>query len=206
MILESVCVGPMEVNCYILASAKDSLAIVIDPGDSEDKIRQALDKYKLKPAFIINTHGHYDHIGCDDKLGAPVYIHSEDLSLLKDAKLNLSAFFALPYRVESEIRILKDRETIQLDDIELEVMHMPGHTPGGIALLMKKPADKIVFTGDSLFYQSIGRFDLEGGNESLLIRAIRQRLLILADDTVVYPGHGPLTTIGQEKRNNPFLR
>jgi len=205
MILETVCVGPMQVNCYILASSKNSSAIIIDPGDEEHKIRRALDKHKLKPAFIINTHSHYDHIGCDDKFGVPVYIHSQDLALLKDPVLNLSGLFALAYRVKSEIRVLEDKETIALDDILLKVLHLPGHTPGGIALHMQKPMDKVVFTGDSLFCQGIGRTDLAGGNESLLIKSIKDKLLILTDDTVIYPGHGPSSTIGEEKRNNPFL-
>jgi len=205
MILETVCVGPMEVNCYILASGENSSAIIIDPGGSEGKIRQILDKHKLKPAFIVNTHGHYDHIGCDDKFGVPVYIHSKDLALLKDAKLNLSTLFALPYHVRSEVRTLEDKSVIQLDDIRLKVIHMPGHTPGGIALLMQNPNDKVIFTGDSLFFQGIGRSDLAGGDETLLIKCIKEKLLALADDTIIYPGHGPSSTIGEEKRNNPFL-
>jgi len=205
MILETVCVGPMEVNCYILASGENSSAIIIDPGGNEGKIRQILDKHKLKPAFIVNTHGHYDHIGCDDKFGVPVYIHNKDLALLKDAKLNLSTLFALPCHVRSEVRTLEDKSVIQLGDIRLKVIHMPGHTPGGIALFMQTPNDKVLFTGDSLFFQGIGRSDLAGGDETLLIKYIKEKLLALADDTIIYPGHGPSSTIGEEKRNNPFL-
>jgi len=205
MILETVCVGPMEVNCYILASRENSSTIIIDPGDQERRIREALDKHKLKPAFIINTHGHYDHIGSDDKFGVPVYIHRRDLELLRDPERNLSGLFALPYRVRSEIRVLEDKANIELGDIRLKVIHVPGHTPGGIALLMEKPIDKVVFTGDSLFCQGIGRSDLADGDEPLLIKSIKEKLLVLADDTVIYPGHGPSSTIGEEKRNNPFL-
>lgn len=201
MILESVCVGMMQANCYILASSENSQAIIIDPGSEAQKIRQVLKKYGLTPAFIVNTHGHYDHIGCDDKFGVPVYVHSQDLPFLKDAQLNLSGMFAFGYRVHSEIKALEDKERIKLDDIELEVIHIPGHTPGGIALLLKKPEKKIVFTGDSLFCRGIGRADLAGGDEELLIRSIRERLLILPDDTLIYPGHGPSSTIGEEKRN-----
>ena len=200
MILETVCVGPMQVNCYILASSKNSFCLIIDPGGEERKIRQVLDKHKLKPAFIINTHGHYDHIACDDKFGVPVYIHRQDLTFLKDPQLNLSGLFALPHRIKSEIKVLKDRDTIELDDIELQVLHVPGHTPGGIALLMKKPTNKIVFTGDSLFCQGIGRTDFAGGDQNLLIKSIKEKLLILADDTAIYPGHGLSSTIGEEKR------
>ena len=205
MILETVCVGPMEVNCYILASQEGTAAIIIDPGDQEPKIRRVLDKHKLKPAFIINTHGHYDHIGCDDKFNVPVYIHKEDADFLKNPELNFSALFALPCRVKSEIRVLEDKAEIGLDDMCLKVIHLPGHTPCGIALLMEKPLDKAVFTGDSLFCQGIGRSDLAGGDGPSLIKSIKEKLLVLADDTVIYPGHGPSSTIGEEKRNNPFL-
>jgi len=205
MILETVCVGPMEVNCYILASRNNSRAIIIDPGDQERKIRQVLNKYQLSPGLIINTHGHYDHIGCDDKFGAPIYIHRQDLTFLKDPGLNLSGIFASPCEVKSEIKTLEDKQTIELDGIQLQVMHVPGHTPGGIALILKEPTDKIVFTGDSLFCQGIGRSDLSGGDESLLIKSVKEKLLTLSDDTVIYPGHGPNSTIGAEKRSNPFL-
>ena len=205
MILETVSVGPMQANCYIIAKDRNASAIIIDPGADEKKIRQVLDKHKLQPVFIVNTHGHYDHIGCDDKFSLPVYIHKEDLRFLKDPQLNLSGLFFMPYRLESEIRILDDGQLIKLDDIELEVLHIPGHTPGGISLLMRKPKKNILFCGDVLFYHSIGRSDFEYGSESQLINSIKEKLLILPDDTLVYPGHGPSTTIREEKENNPFL-
>jgi glyoxylase-like metal-dependent hydrolase (beta-lactamase superfamily II) len=205
MILETLCVGAMQVNCYILALQNDSCGIIIDPGDEEQEIKRVLDKYKITPAFIINTHGHIDHIGCDDKFGVPVYIHSKDLVLLKDPELNLSNFLSGSFSVKSKIRTLEDKDNIELGLINLEVIHLPGHTPGGIALLMKRPKDKILFTGDSLFYQSIGRSDFPGANGALLVNSIKQRLLILDDDTVIYPGHGPSSTIGREKNSNPFL-
>lgn len=205
MILEKVCVGPMQVNCYILASKDGSSALLIDPGDQERKIRLALDRHVLTPAFIINTHGHYDHIGCDDAFGVPVYVHKDDAAYLQDSQLNLSGVFAFGYRVSSRIVPLEDGQRISLDDIELEVMHLPGHTPGGIALVLKKPAGHIAFTGDTLFYQGIGRSDLSGGDEGLLLKSIRQKLFTLPDDTVIYPGHGPESTIGREKQENQYL-
>ena len=205
MILESICVGPMEVNCYILASEVNSRAIIIDPGDEEHKIKKVLSKYKLKPAFIINTHGHIDHIGCDDKFDVPVYIHSQDLSLLNDPQLNLSNLLMSSFSVTAKIYALEDKEIIELDQIQLEAIHLPGHTPGGIALLMKRPKDRILFTGDSLFCQGIGRTDFPGADEGLLIKSIKERLFRLSDDTVIYPGHGPSSTIGKEKQDNPFL-
>lgn len=205
MILETVCIGSMQVNCYILASGKNSSTIIIDPGDEEDKIKRVLNKHKLSPAFIINTHGHIDHIGCDDKFGVPVYIHTQDAPLLKNPSLNLSGFLVLPFSVKSKIHTVEDKQNLGVDNLRLEVIHMPGHTPGGIVLLMKEPQDKILFTGDSLFYQGIGRTDFPGADEKLLIKSIKEKLLKLADDTVIYPGHGPSSTIGEEKTNNPFL-
>jgi len=205
MILETTVVGPFEVNCYIIASENKSPAIIIDPGEGEDKIKQVLSKYKLKPAFIINTHGHIDHIGCDDKFGVPVYIHHQDLRLLRDPRLNLSSLLTSSFSVKSEIRTLEDKENVELGQIQLEVMHVPGHTPGGIALLMKKPQNNILFTGDTLFYQGIGRTDFPGADGQLLIKSIKEKMFNLSDDTVIYPGHGPSSTIGEEKRKNPFL-
>jgi len=204
MILKTVIVGSMEVNCYILASDRNSPAIIIDPGDDETKIRRVLESYGLEPAFVINTHGHFDHIGCDDKFAVPVYVHSQDEESLKDDRRNFSPFFGSNYKVKSEIKTLKDHEIVKLQDIELQVIHTPGHTAGGISLLMKKPKDNILFTGDTLFCRGIGRTDL-GGDEELLLRSIREKLLILPDNTVIYPGHGPSSTIGDEKKNNPFL-
>jgi glyoxylase-like metal-dependent hydrolase (beta-lactamase superfamily II) len=204
MILKTLIVGAMEVNCYILASHRNSPAIIIDPGDDETKIRQVLESYILKPAFVINTHGHFDHIGCDDKFAVPVYVYSQDEELLKDAKSNFSSFLGSAYKVKSEIKTLKDREIIKLQDIELQVIHTPGHTAGSISFLMRKPKDNILFTGDTLFYRGIGRTDL-GGDEEVLMRSIREKLFILPDNTIIYPGHGPSSTIGEEKRNNQYL-
>lgn len=205
MILETVCVGALEVNCYILALDKAQKAIIIDPGAEENKIRNVLERHKLKPAFIINTHGHIDHIGCDDKFGVPVYVHRADAQMLKDAKFNLSSFLATPYSVKSAPEALEDGQDISLDGIKLQVIHTPGHTPGGICLLMKAPRDNIIFSGDTLFNEGIGRADFAGADPDTLIKSIKERLLVLADDTVIYPGHGPASTIGHEKKHNPFL-
>jgi len=204
MILETVSVGPMQVNCYILACEEGSLAVIIDPGAQERKIQNALDRHKLKPGLIINTHGHYDHIGADDKFGVSVYAHKLDIPYLEDANLNLSGLFALPYQVRSKIEELKDGQVVAAGGVELRAVHMPGHTPGGIALLLEKPKDNIVFTGDSLFCDGIGRTDLSGGDEALLVKSIRDKLFTLPDDTVIYPGHGPSSTIRREKEGSCF--
>lgn len=205
MILETVIVGPMQVNCYVLACAEAGRAIIIDPGDQARKIKTVLDRHKLRPAIVINTHGHYDHIGGDDEFGVCVYAHKQDLVMLENADKNLSASFSLPFKVKSEIKVLEDKEIIKLECLELEVLHLPGHTPGGIGLLMKKPQADIVFTGDTLFYQGVGRCDLPEGSQYLLNKSIEEKLFVLPGQTKVYPGHGPATTIGREKSNNPFI-
>jgi glyoxylase-like metal-dependent hydrolase (beta-lactamase superfamily II) len=205
MILETITIGAMEVNCYILARSEGQEAIIIDPGAEERKIGAALAKYQLRPGIVVNTHGHYDHIGCDDKFGVPVFIHKKDAPFLTNPLLNLSAVYAFPYKAAVQIATLEDKQLIEHAGLTLEVLHLPGHTPGGIALLLKKPQGKIVFSGDTLFCQGIGRTDLAGGDETLLLESIKERLLSLPADTVVYPGHGPATTIGEEKLNNSFL-
>ena len=205
MILETIVVGPMEVNCYILARGKNTQAVIIDPGAEERKINNVLKKHSLTPGIVINTHGHYDHIGCDEKFGVPVYVHPDDAAMLRDPKLNLSGFFAIPYKVAAEIKTLREGEAVEADGIALKVLHIPGHTRGGIALVLLEPEHGVVFTGDTLFCQGIGRSDLDGGDAELLARSIRDKLFVLPDATRVYPGHGPSSTIGEEKQSNPYI-
>lgn len=204
MILETICVGQFLTNCYILGSV-NKRAIIIDPGADYAKIKRRLDNKKLDAAFIINTHGHIDHIGADEAFGIPVYIHAEDVALLKEPKLNLSEFFSAPVSLSSSINTLQDNQEIALDDLRMRVIHTPGHTPGGICLRLMSPDTGIIFSGDTLFNSGIGRTDLALSSEHLLLKSIKEKLLVLDADTVVYPGHGPKTTILGEKRNNPFL-
>lgn len=205
MILESVEVGQLQVNCYILAEETNSAAVVIDPGDEENKIRRVLRRLGLTAGLIINTHGHIDHIGCDDKFGVPVYIHQNDLKLLRDANLNLSAFLSSPLTIKSEVKTVEDEDVITHGKIQLEVIHTPGHTLGGISLLLADSDSPILFSGDSLFYRSIGRTDFPGADGELLLKSIKERLFNLPAETIVYPGHGPSSTIGDEKKYNSFL-
>ena len=206
MILETIVVGDMQVNCYVLASAKGGKAIVIDPGDQEAKIKKVLKAHALTCALVVNTHGHIDHIGADDAFGVAVYAHARDVALLKEPSANLSLFLSRAYRVKSPIYALEEAQTLTAEGLELQVIHLPGHTPGGIALLMKRPQDNIVFTGDSLFCGSVGRTDFPGADAGVLLHSIKEKLLSLPDDTVVYPGHGPASTIKEEKEHNPFLQ
>jgi glyoxylase-like metal-dependent hydrolase (beta-lactamase superfamily II) len=205
MIFETLVLGPLGVNCYILASGRRKRAVIIDPGAEPRKIKRVLQRHELEPGIVINTHGHYDHIGCDDDFGVPVYIHKDDAASLKNPESNLSTLLMTAHRVDSEVKTVEEKELISLDGIVLEVIHTPGHTRGGISLLMKKPKSNILFSGDTLFCGGIGRADFPGASEGQLISSIKKKLLVLADDTQVYPGHGPASTIGAEKRSNPFF-
>jgi len=208
MILERIEVGELQVNCYVLAEGKGSAAAIIDPGQDEDEIRKILAKYSLKPEVVINTHGHIDHIGCDDRFGVPIYVHQEDLKLLHDPQANLSTFLMSPYSIDKSVKIetVQEKDIINVGNLVLKVIHTPGHTPGGICLLLESGNDKILFTGDSLFYRSVGRTDFPGASEKILIKAIKEKLFKLPGDTIVYPGHGPSSTIADEIKNNPFLK
>lgn len=201
MTLEKIIVGPMQVNCYILGCSSRSEAIVIDPGDEPERIKDRLKKSGLKINCIINTHGHADHIGADAAFDVPVYIHRLDAPLLKDPQLNLSAMLGLKLDIPAPVRLLEDGQKLKLGDIRLEVIHTPGHTPGGICL----NAGEFIFTGDTLFAQGIGRTDLPYASEKDLLDSIRSRLFSLAEGVIIYPGHGPSSTIGREKRSNPFI-
>jgi len=200
MIFEKVCLSPYEVNCYVLAQDENKEAIIIDPGGEPDKIKKILAKHKLKPGFIINTHGHLDHIGADDAFGVCVYIHKQDLEFLTSPELNLSRMFTMPLRISAQRRTLEGGEEIRLGNIRLQVLHTPGHTPGGICLLLKEPRDNMLFSGDTLFCRGIGRTDLPLASLEQLENSIKDKLFVLDNQMRVYPGHGPPTTIGQEKK------
>ncbi|MCU0651866.1 MAG: MBL fold metallo-hydrolase [Candidatus Omnitrophica bacterium] len=207
MLLETIVVGELQVNCYILAESTGSQAVIIDPGDDYAKVSKALCSHKLKPGIVINTHGHMDHIGLDGEFGAPVYIHKLDAGMLKDPVRNMSNFFGQSFSIAEDVKIItfEDKEEIGLGKIRFKVLHTPGHTPGGTCFFLELEGKNLLFSGDSLFYRSIGRSDLPGANEKVLINAIKNKLLVLPAQTLVYPGHGPSTTIGEEIKNNPFL-
>jgi len=207
VILKKLVLGPLQANCYILADEKTAQAIIIDPGAEAQRILDFLKKNKLKAAFVINTHGHIDHIGADEELAAPIYIHKKDLPLLKDTQMNFSKFLGFDFRLNTkDVKMLEDNAQVGIDNIILQVRHIPGHTPGGIALLLKGHRPEIIFSGDSLFWHSIGRTDLPYSSEEDLLKAIKEKILTLSDETIIYPGHGPETTVGEERRKNPFLK
>ena len=200
-LLYKIHIDSVDTNCYVFGSEKTKEVVVIDPGADPEKIKALIKKEGLKPKCIINTHGHIDHIGANHELNLPVYIHEKDANFLTNPLLSLAAFYGKLKGSPKASRILKDNDEIEISDISLRVIHTPGHTPGGISLYY----DGIVFTGDTLFAQSIGRTDLPYGSQKDITNSIKERLFNLADSTIVYPGHGEETSIGIEKRTNPWL-
>jgi hydroxyacylglutathione hydrolase len=205
LILKMLAVGPLATNCYILGDRESKEAVVIDPGGDFEDIAAQLRESDLKAKYIVLTHAHFDHTDALAQLkaatGAEVLIHELDADML------CSAGQAQPFSLESgketcrADRTIKEGDRIKFGRHILEVLHTPGHTRGGISLV----TDKMIFVGDTLFSGSVGRTDLPGGSFQELMASIKNKLLSMADDCLVYPGHGPASTIGEERKNNPFL-
>ena len=209
MIIETFPVGLLRCNCTILSDEETGEAIVIDPGDDADKILEAIEKRGLKPKQIVCTHTHIDHVGAIDglqqRLGVPAAIHKADLMLFE--KLDVQAQWSgLPTPKQGAIdSFVQDGGAVSCNGIELGVIHTPGHTPGSTTFHLAGDRN-ILFAGDTLFMQSIGRTDLWGGSYPEIIRSIQRKLMTFDDDTLVITGHGQCTTIGHERRHNPFLK
>ncbi len=206
MILETLVVGPLGVNCYIIADENTREAIVVDPGGNAADIRNAIQRHRLHVTAIVNTHAHFDHVLALNEIRAetqaPFMIHADEAPILDTAQASGAMWGMHVTQPAPADHLLKDEDEVKAGGIVLKVLHTPGHTPGGICLLY----EKAVFVGDTLFQGSIGRSDFPGGDYATLMRSIRDKLLPLPDDTMVYPGHGASTTIGQEKQLNPFVR
>jgi len=208
MLLNTIVVTEFMTNCFILGDEQTHQAIVIDPGGEADKILRQIDSMGLTVMAIVNTHAHVDHIGAirqiKDVTGAQIMMHEAELPLLQAAS-RMGRLFGI--RIEQPPdpdRFLSEGEVISLGDgISLSVLDTPGHSPGGISLVTSDK--KLCFAGDTLFAGSIGRTDLPGGDYHTLIASIKTKLLPLGDDMKVLPGHGPATTLGAERRYNPFL-
>jgi hydroxyacylglutathione hydrolase len=205
VILKHLLVGPLQVNCYILGCERTRQAAVIDPGGDVDRILMALAKDELRLVYIINTHGHFDHTGGNkglkDATGAQLLIHRADAPMIMQQGGGGAPFGMVIQNSPAPDRYIDEGDVITFGDISLKVLHIPGHSGGGIALA----TDRMVFVGDALFAGSIGRTDFPGGDYDGLIEGVRKKIFTLGDDVVVYPGHGPQTTVGEEKRHNPFF-
>ena len=205
LIIQTFAVMPFDENCYVVSDDTGE-GVVIDPGGMAKEILAYIRDRKLSIKAVLDTHGHCDHIGANDAIrdatGAPLYIHKEDGPMLSDMRLNLSAFMGFKAISRPAEHLLSEGDKISFGQSELEVIHTPGHTTGGVCFV----GEGVAFTGDTLFAGSIGRSDFPGGSERDLIGNIKKKLLVLPDETKVYSGHGPATEIGWERQCNPYLQ
>jgi len=194
----------MEANCYILYNPDKREGLIIDPGAEGSHLIKFIKQEKISINYIVNTHGHPDHIGANRKIkehtNAPILIHQYDAPMLAKSGSVLSFIFPLESSSPAADTFIKDGDLIECAGMKLKVLHTPGHTPGGISLLI----DDSIFTGDTLFSGSIGRSDLPGGSPQVLLNSIK-KILSLDENLIIYPGHGPATTVGQELHSNPFI-
>lgn len=209
MIIKMLTLGTLYTNCYVVGCAETKEALIIDPGFEEKKeaerILKEVNQHNLQVKYIVNTHGHPDHIGGNriikQETGALILIHEYDAPMLTDTAGDLPKLFGLHMMSPPADKMLHEGDVIQFGKTTLRVLHTPGHSKGSISLL----GDDVVFTGDTLFAGSIGRYDLHGASYKEIIRSIK-RLATLPEHVKVYPGHGPTSTIGTEKKSNPFLQ
>lgn len=207
MIVQRMVVGPIQANCFIIGDETTKKAAIIDPGDEGDAILAAVEKLGLDIEYIIATHGHFDHNAgvpaIKEKMpDVPFLLHEEDIFFVRDSKASARKWGITIDQVPDPDRFIKEGETIEVGNIKLKVIHTPGHSPGGVSLL----CDEGIFVGDTLFQGSIGRTDFRAGSMPELKSSIREKLYTLPDDTIVYTGHGPETTIGEEKKYNMFVK
>ena len=199
-------VSPLETNCYLVFDEGSKDCLIIDPGAEPEKITKAIAKESLKPLAVINTHGHFDHAGANkeikEKYDIPLLLHSEDVLMLKMVKHAASLYCLDAEDSPPPDRLIQDGEDIEYNNLVFRVIHTPGHSPGGICLLQ----NNLLFSGDTLFHRGVGRTDIPGGSWNILLNSIRTKILTLPEETLVLPGHGPPTQVGQEKRLNPFIQ
>ncbi len=208
--IDTIVSAPFEEISYLAWRADRDEALVVDPGFDVDAIQRGLDEHHLRLAAILNTHGHADHIAGNGALkaaypGVPLLIGRNEAPLLTDAERNLSAPFGLPVTSPPADRLLDDGERIELAGFVFLVREIPGHSPGSVVYICEELDPPFAFVGDVLFAGSVGRTDFPGGSAAALFRGIRDKLFVLPDETLILAGHGPATTVGQEKRDNPYV-
>lgn len=206
MIIKTYVLGMVSTNCYIVANKETGEALVIDPSDKAEKIEEFLAEEKLVCKFVLLTHGHFDHIMAVDDFvkgkDIPIYAHKNEEALLLDPRLNHSYNLGKGFSVQPDV-LLEDGEELDLIGFKIRVIHTPGHTAGGVCYHFID--ENVMFSGDTLFRANIGRWDLPTGNGEQLVKSINEKLMILDNDIVVYPGHEMPTTIGYERENNPYI-
>jgi hydroxyacylglutathione hydrolase len=208
MVIKMLVVGPFASNCYIVGSSSTKQGMIIDPGAEAGTILTTVQQMGLSISLIVVTHAHIDHIDAlravKEKTNAQFALHKAEKELLSAAPMRMLTSLGLtPFKSPPQPdRLLKDGDRIDVGDLHFEVLHTPGHSPGGICLL----GHGVVFSGDTLFNCGIGRTDFPGCSHERLMKSIHEKLMVLPDETIVYPGHGPPTTIGDERRGNPFLQ
>ena len=204
MIIKLLVVGPLASNCYIVGDEATNEGVIVDPADEAEIILQSVAEFGLTIRSIVLTHGHPDHIAAlkevKEATGAEIAVHTSDSEYHRQQALALTFGFRCPSLPPPD-RLLKDGDSLDIGELHFKVIHTPGHTPGGICLL----GHGVLFSGDTLFNYGIGRYDLPGGDYAQLMNSLQATLMALPDETIVYPGHGPKTTIGAERRDNPFL-
>jgi glyoxylase-like metal-dependent hydrolase (beta-lactamase superfamily II) len=205
MLIETLTVGPVMTNCYIIACEDTKEAAVIDPGGDAKRILDTVQRMGVEVVYVLNTHGHFDHTLVNDAVievtGAPLAIHEADAPMLTMG--GGAAWFGMKGSKSSADVLLHEGDTLKVGNLQLQVLHVPGHSPGGVAFYIA--SEGVVFSGDALFNMGIGRTDLPGGDYEELITSIQTKLFALPGETVVYSGHGPATTIARERAGNPFL-
>lgn len=208
MILKSLVVGPIAANCYIIGNRETREGAVIDPGDEADRILGVVEETGLHIKFLVGTHGHFDHTAAagalKEKLGCEFLLHGADIPFVQHSKRTAQQWGIHIDQVPDPDRQVGDGDILKLGNLEIRIIHTPGHSPGGISLYLA--SEGMVFTGDTLFQGSIGRTDFMMGSMEQIVHSIKTRLYTLPDDTVAYTGHGEPTTIGQEKTSNMFVR
>ena len=204
--MEQLVVGPLDSNCFIVWDDQIKQGVVIDSGDDADKILNRIKELGIEMKAILVTHGHFDHVGAvaplKRELNVEFLAHKDDLFFIEDGENAARRWGVMIEQPPKPDRFIKDGDTIEVGNYELEVLHTPGHSPGGVSFLH----NRMVFGGDTLFQSSIGRTDFRKGSFEELEKSIKTRLYTLPDDTIVYTGHGPTTTIGEEKRYNLFVK